>query len=83
LEFGQGQIEPLPTRFEKPEPVHRFTGKIFLVNRAIALAGRDRKKWVFFYLFNPVVLSNSGNVESILLSDGNIAPGLFFRPTDK
>jgi hypothetical protein len=48
LEFGQGQIEPLPTRFEKPEPVHRFTGKIFLVNRAIALAGRDRKKWVFF-----------------------------------
>ncbi len=35
---------PLPTHFEKPEPVHRFTGKIFLepgnypvyVNRAIA-----------------------------------------------
>ena len=27
--FGQGQIEPLPARFEKPEPVHRFTGQYF------------------------------------------------------
>jgi hypothetical protein len=37
--------KPLPARFENPEPVHRFTGKIFLkpgnypvsVNRATAL----------------------------------------------
>jgi hypothetical protein len=46
LQFGQGQIEPLPALFEKPEPVHRFSGEIFLepgnylisVNRATALA---------------------------------------------
>ena len=24
LQFGQGQIEPLPAHFEKPVPVHRF-----------------------------------------------------------
>ena len=45
LQLGLGQIEPLPARFEKFEPVHRFTGKICLkagnypvsVNRATAL----------------------------------------------
>jgi hypothetical protein len=44
-DYGQGQIEPLPTRFEKPESMHCFTGKIFFepgnypvsVNRATAL----------------------------------------------
>jgi hypothetical protein len=44
-------VEPLPARFEKPEPVHRFTGKISLepgnhpvnVNRATALAIRGRE----------------------------------------
>ncbi len=29
-QFWLGKIEPLPARFEKPEPVHRYTGKFFL-----------------------------------------------------
>jgi hypothetical protein len=46
MQFGQGQIEPLSAHFEKPESVHRFTGKIFLepgnypVNVNWAKAGR-------------------------------------------
>ena len=39
LQFWQGQIEPLPDRFEKPEPVHRFTGQIFLGITRLTLTG--------------------------------------------
>jgi hypothetical protein len=50
--------KPLPARFENPEPVHRFTGKIFLkpgnypvsVNRATALTGNlDFFSFLLFY----------------------------------
>jgi hypothetical protein len=39
VRVGQGQIEPLPDRFEKPEPVHRFTGQIFLGITRLTLTG--------------------------------------------
>ena len=53
-QFEQGQIEPLPARFEKPEPVHRFYGQNFLkpgnVNRATALLYNLYTKHHFMFL---------------------------------
>jgi hypothetical protein len=57
--------KPLPARFENPEPVHRFTGKIFLkpgnypvsVNRATALISTGRRHHLLYY---------SGKMEEIL-----------------
>ena len=52
--LGQGQIEPLPARFEKSEPVHRITGKIFFksgnypvsVNLATALVKATKSNFI-------------------------------------